>query len=220
MSCAGEEIYLVGGANSAGQAAMHFANYAAKVHMIVRGDSLARSMSKYLIDQIAATPNIIVETGTEVVSMSGDNRLECVSLKTPRGPETRPTSSIFIFIGAAPKTDWLPKDIALDPKGFILAGDVYKRQSYTIPPASMIALTYTAATTQTGSQSVTWTKIAVEGQTVFLPAGTTYRFGVGSSYLPQVTTTADETLYVYYSTFGGDPAPGVVKELDLSLIHI
>jgi len=88
--------------------------------------------------------------------------------------------------------------------------------SYTIPPASMIALTYTAATTQTGSQSVTWTKIAVEGQTVFLPAGTTYRFGVGSSYLPQVTTTADETLYVYYSTFGGDPAPGVVKELDIT----
>jgi hypothetical protein len=80
----------------------------------------------------------------------------------------------------------------------------------------MIALTYTAATTQTGSQSVTWTKIAVEGQTVFLPAGTTYRFGVGSSYLPQVTTTADETLYVYYSTFGGDPAPGVVKELDIT----
>jgi thioredoxin reductase (NADPH) len=129
MSCAGEEIYLVGGANSAGQAAMHFANYAAKVHMIVRGDSLARSMSKYLIDQIAATPNIIVETGTEVVSMSGDNRLECVSLKTPRGPETRPTSSIFIFIGAAPKTDWLPKDIALDPKGFILAGPDLKSRA-------------------------------------------------------------------------------------------
>jgi thioredoxin reductase (NADPH) len=129
MSCAGEEIYLVGGANSAGQAAMHFANYAAKVHMIVRGDSLTRSMSKYLIDQIAATPNIVVETGTEVVSMSGDNRLECLTLKTPRGEEVRATSSIFIFIGAAPKTDWLPKDIALDPKGFILAGPDLKSRA-------------------------------------------------------------------------------------------
>ena len=61
----------------------------------------------------------------------------------------------------------------------------------------------------------TWTKVAIEGQTVFLPAGTTYRFGIGTSFLAPVTTTADETLYVYYTTFGGDPAPGVVKELDV-----
>jgi thioredoxin reductase (NADPH) len=122
MSCAEEEIYMVGGANSAGQAAMHFSRYAAKVHMLVRGESLTRSMSKYLIDQIAATPNIEVETGTEVVAMSGDTRLECLTLKTPRGEEVRKANSIFIFIGAAPKTDWLPKEIALDSKGFILAG--------------------------------------------------------------------------------------------------
>jgi thioredoxin reductase (NADPH) len=101
---------------------MHFSRYAAKVHMLVRGDSLTRSMSKYLIDQIVATPNIEVETGTEVVSMSGDTRLECLTLKTPLGEEVRPANSIFIFIGAAPKTDWLPKEIALDSKGFILAG--------------------------------------------------------------------------------------------------
>jgi thioredoxin reductase (NADPH) len=129
MSCAGEEIYLVGGANSAGQAAMHFANYAAKVHMLVRGESLTRSMSKYLIDQIAATPNIVVETGTEVVSMSGDGHLECLTLKTPRGEEVRTATSVFIFIGAAPKTDWLPKGIALDPKGFILAGPDLKARA-------------------------------------------------------------------------------------------
>jgi thioredoxin reductase (NADPH) len=129
MSCAGEDIYLVGGANSAGQAAMHFANYAARVHMLVRGDSLTRSMSKYLIDQIAATPNIVVETGTEVVSMSGDNHLECLTLKTPRGEEARPANAVFIFIGAAPKTDWLPKGIALDPKGFILAGPDLKARA-------------------------------------------------------------------------------------------
>jgi len=128
-SCAGEEIYVVGGANSAGQAAMHFSQHAAQVHMLVRGKSLQSSMSKYLIDQIAATPNIVVETETEVVSMSGDTHLECLSLKTPRGEESRHANSIFIFIGAAPKTDWLPKDIATDPKGFILAGPDLKARS-------------------------------------------------------------------------------------------
>jgi thioredoxin reductase (NADPH) len=125
MSCAEEEIYMVGGANSAGQAAMHFSRYAAKVHMLVRGDSLARSMSRYLIDQIEATPNIVVETGTE----SGNAHLECLTINTPRGEEWRPANSLFIFIGAAPKTDWLPKEIALDAKGFILAGPDLKRRN-------------------------------------------------------------------------------------------
>ena len=90
--------------------------------MLVRADSLNKSMSKYLIDQIKATPNITVETCTEIASMSGNGHLECLTLKTPRGEEARPVSSLFIFIGAAPKTDWLPKDIALDSRGFILAG--------------------------------------------------------------------------------------------------
>jgi thioredoxin reductase (NADPH) len=131
MACANEEIYMIGGANSAGQAAMHFSRYAAKVHMLVRGESLTRSMSKYLIDQIAATPNIVVETCTEVVSMTGNTRLECLTLKTPRGEEARPASSLFIFIGAAPKTDWLPKGIAMDNKGFILAGPDLKAKAGT-----------------------------------------------------------------------------------------
>jgi thioredoxin reductase (NADPH) len=129
MSCAEEEVYLVGGANSAGQAAMHFSRYASKVHMLVRGPSLTRSMSKYLIDQIEATPNIVVETGTEVVAMSGNGRLECLTLKTPHGQEARPANSLFIFIGAAPKTDWLPKEIAVDEKGFILAGPDLKARA-------------------------------------------------------------------------------------------
>jgi thioredoxin reductase (NADPH) len=119
--CAEEEIYIVGGANSAGQAAMHFSRYAAKVHMLVRGPSLERSMSKYLIDQIEATPNIVVEAGTEVIAMGGDTHLECLTLRTPRGEESRHANSLFVFIGAAPKTDWLPT-IACDSKGFILAG--------------------------------------------------------------------------------------------------
>jgi thioredoxin reductase (NADPH) len=129
MSCSDEEVYLVGGANSAGQAAMHFSRYASKVHMLVRGNSLTHSMSKYLIDQIEATSNIVVEPLTEVISMSGDTRLECLTLKTPRGEEQRPANSIFIFIGAAPKTDWLPKEVALDEKGFILAGPDLKTRA-------------------------------------------------------------------------------------------
>jgi thioredoxin reductase (NADPH) len=129
MSCKEEVVYIVGGANSAGQAAMHFSRYADKVHMLVRGRSLESSMSKYLIDQIEATPNITVETGTEILSMSGETHLECLSLKTPRGTEARPAGSVFIFIGAAPKTDWLPKEVSVDNKGFILAGPDLKSTS-------------------------------------------------------------------------------------------
>jgi thioredoxin reductase (NADPH) len=129
IACADETVYVVGGANSAGQAAMHFSRYAAKVHMLVRGDSLQKSMSKYLIDQIEATPNIVVETCTEILSLSGNGHLETLTLKTPQGEETRQASSLFIFIGAAPKTDWLPKQIVCDSKGFVLAGPDLKTKA-------------------------------------------------------------------------------------------
>jgi thioredoxin reductase (NADPH) len=129
MSCKEEAVYIVGGANSAGQAAMHFSRYANHVHMLVRGKSLTSSMSKYLIDQIEATPNITVETGTEIIAMGGDTHLECLTLKTPRGEEARQSSSLFIFIGAEPKTSWLPPDLCRDGKGFILAGPDLKAQS-------------------------------------------------------------------------------------------
>lgn len=121
-ACADEIVYIIGGANSAGQAAMHFSRYAKTVHLVVRGDSLEKGMSRYLVDQIASTANIVVETNTKVVSMHGDTHLECIDISGPAGEESRPASSIFIFIGAAPKTDWLPAEIALDNKGFILAG--------------------------------------------------------------------------------------------------
>jgi thioredoxin reductase (NADPH) len=120
--CANEEVHIVGGANSAGQAAMHFAKHARAVRMLVRGDSLERSMSKYLIDQIEGTPNIVVETRTQLKSLSGDSHLECITLETPGGEIRRPASSVFVFIGAAPRTDWLPAAIARDAKGFVLAG--------------------------------------------------------------------------------------------------
>lgn len=135
-SCRDEEVYIVGGANSAGQAAMNFSRYATNVHMLVRADSLEKSMSRYLIDQIRSTPNITVETGSEITGMAGNSHLECLSVRTPRGEERRPTSSLFIFIGAEPKTQWLPREIAVDPKGFVLAGPDLKLrapQAWTLP---------------------------------------------------------------------------------------
>jgi thioredoxin reductase (NADPH) len=131
-ACKDEIVYIIGGANSAGQAAMHFSRYAATVHLLVRGDSIERGMSKYLVDQIESTENIVVETNTQIVSMNGGDHLECVALSTPRGEEIRPASSVFVFIGAAPKTDWLPREIAMDSKGFILAGPDLKSSGISL----------------------------------------------------------------------------------------
>ena len=132
-ACRDEVVYIIGGANSAGQAAMHFSRYAATVHLLVRGNSLEKGMSKYLVDQIESTENIIVETNTQIVAMNGSDHLECVTVSTPRGEEARQASSVFIFIGAAPKTDWLPKEVALDNKGFILAGPDLKSAGAQFP---------------------------------------------------------------------------------------
>lgn len=127
QSCKDEEVFVVGGANSAGQAAMNFARYARKVTMLVRGKGLAQSMSQYLIDQIAGTPNITVETGTEITRFCGTDHLQGIELRTPNGTENRAATSVFIFIGAAPKTEWLPKEVACDDRGFVLAGPDLKR---------------------------------------------------------------------------------------------
>lgn len=124
ISCQGEVVYVVGGANSAGQAAMHFSKYAAQVTMLVRGDSLTKSMSQYLIEQIAATPNIQVRTGCSVVEVQGEANLEGIVIadSTTDTRETVPAKSLFIFIGAMPKTDWLPDLVERDRQGFILTG--------------------------------------------------------------------------------------------------
>ena len=128
-SCAGQEVYIVGGANSAGQAAMYFSRSAKNVRMLVRGPSLERSMSRYLIDQIENTSNISVETNTELRELKGDGQLAEIVLETPNGIETRPASTVFAFIGAAPKTEWLPDCVARDPKGFVLAGPDLKTKA-------------------------------------------------------------------------------------------
>lgn len=124
MSCVDEHIYLVGGANSAGQAAMYFSQYAAKVTMLVRGDSLTKSMSQYLIDQIDATDNIEVQTHTEVIAVHGEKNLTGLTLLNNQTGETEQvvTKSLFIFIGAKPETEWLDGLVARDPRGFIYAG--------------------------------------------------------------------------------------------------
>ncbi len=122
VACKDEAVYVVGGANSAGQAALHFAHYARSVTMLVRGEGLSASMSKYLIDEIGRTSNIDVETRTEVMEARGEERLEALRLRTPEGEREVPASSLFVFIGAAPGTDWLPGCILRDEKGFVLAG--------------------------------------------------------------------------------------------------
>jgi thioredoxin reductase (NADPH) len=122
VSCKDEEVYVVGGANSAGQAALHFAKYACKVTMLVRGPGLAATMSKYLIDEIERTSNVVLEPGTQVLEAYGEERLEALRLSGPGGENRVVATSLFVFIGAAPGTGWLPPSILRDEHGFLLAG--------------------------------------------------------------------------------------------------
>jgi thioredoxin reductase (NADPH) len=124
MSCANQEVYVVGGANSAGQAALYFAQRSRRVTMLVRGASLQTSMSSYLIDQIEATENIAVRTGTTVIEAHGTDHLEGITvLDSATGEkESVDTSWLFIFIGAAPRTDWLDESVLRDEHGFVFTG--------------------------------------------------------------------------------------------------
>jgi thioredoxin reductase (NADPH) len=124
ISCKDETVYIIGGANSAGQAAMNFARYAKRVTMVVRGSSLASTMSQYLIDQIKATPNIEIWAHASVAEAHGQSHLEEVSVlcTDTNRIERVPVSSMFIFIGALPRTDWLGDLVERDERGFILTG--------------------------------------------------------------------------------------------------
>lgn len=123
-SCKDEDVFVIGGANSAGQAAMNFAAYARRVTMLVRGESLSTSMSKYLIDECARKPNIEVQYGVQLVEAHGADRLEAISVRCDRTGEVDkiPAFSVFVFIGAEPGTDWLEGVVARDGRGFILTG--------------------------------------------------------------------------------------------------
>jgi len=123
-ACANEDVYVVGGANSAGQAAMYFSKYARKVRILVRGESLTKSMSQYLIDQIEGTENIEVLPFHSVVEAKGGDRLEQLLVKDSQTDtvKTFHTNSLFIFIGATPSTDWLEGMVERDNRGFICTG--------------------------------------------------------------------------------------------------
>jgi thioredoxin reductase (NADPH) len=122
-ACADQHIVVIGGANSAGQAAVYFSKYAASVTMLVRGPSLAASMSHYLIEQIAALENVHVRTGTTATAAEQrDGHLTSVHAAGPDGEQALPADACFVFIGASPRTDWLDGTIARDERGFILAG--------------------------------------------------------------------------------------------------
>jgi thioredoxin reductase (NADPH) len=120
---AGENVFVVGGANSAGQAALHLAKFAARVNLLVRGASLAAGMSDYLVRQIEATPNVVVRLGTQVVDGRGDTRLQSLTLQDAQDrQEEVPAAAVFILIGAQPHTEWLTPVLRLDERGFILTG--------------------------------------------------------------------------------------------------
>jgi len=121
---AGQHVYIVGGANSAGQGAMFFSRYASQVTMLVRGPSLSLSMSQYLIDQIEGTENIEVRTNTQVIEVKGDGRLESVVLEHGDSGEVseEPAAAMFVFIGATAYTDMLEGIVERTERGFILTG--------------------------------------------------------------------------------------------------
>jgi thioredoxin reductase (NADPH) len=126
LSCRDEDVYMIGGANSAGQAAIYFSKYVRKVTMLVRAESLSKGMSQYLADQILKTENIKVWLNSSVVEVKGENRLEAITINDVRKgggeKQTVPAYALFIFIGAQPHTDWLAGTVKRDANGFILTG--------------------------------------------------------------------------------------------------
>ncbi|HEX6053699.1 MAG TPA: FAD-dependent oxidoreductase [Gemmatimonadaceae bacterium] len=124
MRMRGRRVHLVGGGNSAGQAAMMFANWADSVTLIVRGRSVAASMSQYLIDQLASKANVTIETETQVVEVEGENELEAIHVVTgpSRSRERRESDALFVFIGAHADTAWLPDRVIRDQWGYVCTG--------------------------------------------------------------------------------------------------
>ena len=131
--CEGDEVYVVGGANSAGQAALNFARYAKRVVMVVRGRALEDTMSLYLVAQIAAKDNVEVRLRSSVVAAHGDGHLSSITVR--EGDETSevPASWLFVYIGASPRTDWLGDAVTRDDKGFVLTGPELLASSATTP---------------------------------------------------------------------------------------
>jgi thioredoxin reductase (NADPH) len=121
----GLDVYLIGAGNSAGQAALHFANHARTVTLVVRGDSLEKSMSRYLIEQLGGKSNVAVQLRSEVVAAHGDTHLTAIDIRDGASATVRrhDCGGLFVFIGADAETGWLPTDIARDARGYVLTGD-------------------------------------------------------------------------------------------------
>jgi thioredoxin reductase (NADPH) len=134
-SCADQHVVIIGGANSAGQAAAYFSGYAARVTMLVRGDSLEKSMSHYLIEQLAARPNVTVLTETSAIAAEGEEgHLRRLRVRGVGGAESvLDADACFVFIGASPRTDWLDGVVARDERGFILAGPDVQGAGWPLP---------------------------------------------------------------------------------------
>jgi thioredoxin reductase (NADPH) len=121
-SCEDQHVVVIGGANSAGQAAVHFSGFADRVTVLCRGDALEKSMSHYLVEQIGELGNVEVRTRSSAVAAEGDGRLAALQVQGPDGEERLEADACFVFIGASPRTDWLEGVVARDERGFILAG--------------------------------------------------------------------------------------------------
>ena len=118
----GAEVGVIGAGNSAGQAAVHLSRYAARVHLLVRGEGIGATMSAYLVEQIAGLENVTLHTGVSARELHGDDHLEGVTLDTPEGDLELPLTAVFVFIGQQPRTSWLEGVVACDGRGFILTG--------------------------------------------------------------------------------------------------
>ncbi|MEY2499015.1 MAG: thioredoxin reductase, partial [Verrucomicrobiota bacterium] len=122
--CRGSDVVLVGGGNSAGQAAVFLSQNVRKVFLLIRGDDLCKSMSSYLAHRILNTPNIELLRCTEIIRMNGDGHLNSIEIRDKVSGQTRTieTAAVFSFIGATPRTDWLPHEIEKDAKSFVRTG--------------------------------------------------------------------------------------------------
>ncbi len=127
--CRNTEVVVIGGGNSAGQAAMYLSRAASHVHLVVRSDSLSASMSSYLTSRLEADPRITIHYNTKVTELHGEDHLEGVTFTTPEGGTHQDSRALFIMIGAAPNTDWLSGLVETDEKGFVLTGDAVQRPS-------------------------------------------------------------------------------------------
>jgi len=139
LATAGNDIFLIGGGNSAGQAAMFFADYARNVSLLVRGASLAATMSHYLIEQLATKSNIRIETGSQIAALEGEEHVESIVVERRATGERRRenTEAVFAFIGADAETGWLPADVIRDERGYICTGrdvmDLFARDAQRWP---------------------------------------------------------------------------------------